>query len=477
MLLAQAEADKQKWKEAIETAIARFGSGLYNYLNDYKSLQTSLFIIIAIIAGVYFSREGAKLSMEEIKLWLKKKPSLVRETNSTTSLGHMMNYLWSQLVTQRPMMEGIIFDEGLDFRLRSLATSLRNTRKHGAPLRHILFHGPPGTGKTMVARRIAQNSGLDYAIMSGGDVAPLKAEAVTEIHNLIKWAKRSSRGLMLFIDAAEASVGTRARANQSEHLRNALNAILFHTGVQSQKFMMVLATNRPQDIDAAIIDRIDDAMAFTLPTLRERQLLCRLYYKKYITTDLVSSVVAQVDANALSIDTSVPTNPGNNESSGTANKTRNTKGRRGRQKKATRAKSKRSRAKSRSTSRSRRARARNRKQEAEEEEEGDKEEQTQETVNKNSPSSPKGLTSTLAWAQVAAKSNMADTSEKDRSAFDQLLTFLRTLVGGKTNIKAKGITKKILTPLHGSLKGFPVGDCEVHDQSTSTCLCATRCSD
>ena len=455
MLLAQAEADKQKWKEAIETAIARFGSGLYNYLNDYKSLQTSLFIIIAIIAGVYFSREGAKLSMEEIKLWLKKKPSLVRETNSTTSLGHMMNYLWSLLVTQRPMMEGIIFDEGLDFRLRSLATSLRNTRKHGAPLRHILFHGPPGTGKTMVARRIAQNSGLDYAIMSGGDVAPLKAEAVTEIHNLIKWAKRSSRGLMLFIDEAEAFVGTRARSNQSEHLRNALNAILFHTGVQSQKFMMVLATNRPQDIDAAIIDRIDDAMAFTLPTLRERQLLCRLYFKKYISTDLISSVAAQVDANALSIDTSAPTTPGDNESSGTDNgKERKTKGRRGRQKKATRAKSKRSRAKSRSTSRSRRARARNRKQEAEEEEEGDKEEQTQETVNKNSPSSPKGLTSTLAWAQVAAKSNMADTSEKDRSAFDQLLTFLRTLVGGKTNIKTKGIYEEDIDDVARKLEGF-----------------------
>ena len=127
------------------------------------------------------------------------------------------------------MMEGIIFDQGLDFRLRSLATSLKNTRKHGAPLRHIISR-PPWNRKDYVVRRIAQNSGLDYAIKSGGDVAPLKAEAVTEIHNLMKWAKRSSRGLMLFIDEAEAFVGTRARSNQSEHLRNALNAILFHTG-------------------------------------------------------------------------------------------------------------------------------------------------------------------------------------------------------------------------------------------------------
>ena len=39
----------------------------------------------------------------------------------------------------------------------------------------------------MVARRIAERSGLDYAIMSGGDVAPLKHEAVTEIHKLMKW--------------------------------------------------------------------------------------------------------------------------------------------------------------------------------------------------------------------------------------------------------------------------------------------------
>merc|ERR1711881_565323 len=67
MLLAQAEEDKKKWKEAIETAFSSFGAGFYGYLNDSKSLRTTLFVIVCIIAGMYFSKESAKLSMEEIR--------------------------------------------------------------------------------------------------------------------------------------------------------------------------------------------------------------------------------------------------------------------------------------------------------------------------------------------------------------------------------------------------------------------------
>jgi ATPase family AAA domain-containing protein 3A/B len=42
-----------------------------------------------------------------------------------------------------------------------------------APYRHLLFYGPAGTGKSMVAKRLALHSGMDWCIMSGGDVGPL----------------------------------------------------------------------------------------------------------------------------------------------------------------------------------------------------------------------------------------------------------------------------------------------------------------
>lgn len=98
----------------------------------------------------------------------------------------------------------------------------------------------------MAAVRLARTSGLDFAIMSGGDVAPLAGGSVTQLHALFDWAERSHRGLLLFIDEADAFLGQRGDS-MSEGLRGALNAMLFRTGDQSKDFLVVLATNRPGD--------------------------------------------------------------------------------------------------------------------------------------------------------------------------------------------------------------------------------------
>lgn len=162
-----------------------------------------------------------------------------------------------------------------------MAAVTSNTRRHAAPFRHMLFYGPPGTGKTMAAKRLARTSGLDYAIMSGGDVAPLGGKAVTQLHEMFNWAERSRRGLLLFIDEADAFLGKRGEG-MSEGMRGALNALLFRTGDQSRDFAVVLATNRPGDLDAAVLDRMDEALEFPLPGEGERLDILRLYLDKYI---------------------------------------------------------------------------------------------------------------------------------------------------------------------------------------------------
>ncbi|CAN1225410.1 ATPase family AAA domain-containing protein 3-A [Linum perenne] len=108
--------------------------------------------------------------------------------------------------------------------------------------------------------KLIMTVGLDYAMMTGGDVAPLGAEAVTKIHQLFDWAKKSQKGLLLFIDEADAFLS---------------DALLFRTGDQSRDIVLVLATNRPGDLDSAVTDRIED----------ERFKLINLYLKKYLSSE------------------------------------------------------------------------------------------------------------------------------------------------------------------------------------------------
>lgn len=65
-------------------------------------------------------------------------------------------------------------------------------------------------------------------------------------------------------------------------LRGALNALLFRTGDQSRDFAVILATNRPSDLDSAVIDRMDEAIEFPLPGAQEREKILKMYLSSYI---------------------------------------------------------------------------------------------------------------------------------------------------------------------------------------------------
>merc|ERR1740130_965093 len=188
-------------------------------------------------------------------------------------------------------MARIVLPQATSSSLLRLANATRSAKNRRMPLMHVMFYGPPGTGKTMVAERFAEYSGLEYAIMSGGDVAPLEEHAVTELHKLFQWVHRSRRGVLLFIDEADAFLCSRKRAGMSEALRNGLTTMLYHTGTPTSQFMMVLATNRPGDLDTAVLDRVDECVEFGLPDVAERTKMVSQYFGMYVTKPLKLNVL------------------------------------------------------------------------------------------------------------------------------------------------------------------------------------------
>ncbi|KAL6127426.1 hypothetical protein ACLB2K_070791 [Fragaria x ananassa] len=280
ILVDRANAEREKWVAAINTTFDHIGGGLKAILTDQNKLVVAVGGVTALAAGVYTTREGAKVIWSYVDRILGQ-PSLIRESSKG-------KYPWSGILSRSPSTKNgkpfgdVVLHPSLQKRIEHLAGATANTKSHQAPFRNMLFYGPPGTGKTMAAREMARKSGLDYALMTGGDVAPLGPQAVTKIHELFDWAKKSRRGLLLFIDEADAFLCERNKTYMSEAQRSALNALLFRTGDQSKDIVLALATNRPSDLDSAVSDRIDEVLEFPLPGEDERFKLLKLYLDKYI---------------------------------------------------------------------------------------------------------------------------------------------------------------------------------------------------
>lgn len=87
----------------------------------------------------------------------------------------------------------VVLERKLAKEVGELAQSVALATARGVPLRNVLLWGPPGTGKTMAAQRLARGCGMGYAMMSGGDVVPLGRDAVSELHKIFDWAEASAK--------------------------------------------------------------------------------------------------------------------------------------------------------------------------------------------------------------------------------------------------------------------------------------------
>lgn len=270
--------------ESIKTAGSVIGAGAQAMLNDWQKVVTAAGGLSLLALGVYSAKGATGVTARYIEARIGK-PSLVNETSRFSLLEaarHPIQVFKRFTANPTDALQGVVLRPKLEERLRDVAIATKNTKRNQGYFRNILMYGPPGTGKTMFVKRLAQHSGMDYAIMTGGDVGPMGRDAVTAIHKVFDWAQTSRKGLLLFIDEADAFLRKRSSERISEDMRSALNAFLYRTGEQNPKFMLVLASNTPEQFDYAINDRLDEMVEFTLPGPEERERLVRLYFDKFV---------------------------------------------------------------------------------------------------------------------------------------------------------------------------------------------------
>lgn len=146
-------------------------------------------------------------------------------------------------------------------------------------IKGALLYGPPGTGKTHLGRALAKDSG---ATMLAIDCAAMNSQWVGETEKYIRAAFSLAAKLspcILFIDEVD-SLFYHRRFNDKPWERSAITQFLTEMDGLEQRagapFVMV-ATNRPMDLDDAFLRRLPQKIPLGLPDLQSRSRILRLF--------------------------------------------------------------------------------------------------------------------------------------------------------------------------------------------------------
>lgn len=172
-----------------------------------------------------------------------------------------------------------------------LIANTYNLQKNGGYFQNLLLYGPAGTGKTMLSKCIARGANMNYIMMSGGDLAQYikRGEHVTELNRLFDEANRAVGSTIIFIDEAESLCKDRNQLQRDEAFE-LLNAFLNQTGTESNKFMLILSTNRMEDIDDAVLSRMDRKLHIGVPQLEERKEILKRYLHRFFSDAQMQSL-------------------------------------------------------------------------------------------------------------------------------------------------------------------------------------------
>ena len=169
----------------------------------------------------------------------------------------------------------------------------------------ILLVGPPGTGKTMLAKAVAGEANVPFFPMSGSEfVEMFVGMGASKVRDLFKQAKEKAP-CIVFIDEIDA-IGQKRSGGQyggNDEREQTLNQLLTEMdGFEGNNGVIILAaTNRPESLDPALTrpGRFDRRVPVELPDLKGREAILQVHAKKIkIAEDVDFNKVARMASGA-----------------------------------------------------------------------------------------------------------------------------------------------------------------------------------
>ena len=209
--------------------------------------------------------------------------------------------------------EGIKFsdvageDEAKD-NLKEIVEYLHDPKKYqeiGASMpKGILLVGPPGTGKTMLAKAVAGEANVPFFSMSGSEfVEMFVGMGASKVRDLFKQAKEKAP-CIVFIDEIDAIGKKRdGQMGGNDEREQTLNQLLTEMdGFEGNTGVIILAaTNRPESLDPALTrpGRFDRRVPVELPDLKGREEILKVHAKKIrVAEDVDFNKVARMASGA-----------------------------------------------------------------------------------------------------------------------------------------------------------------------------------